>query len=166
LDKLGFHLPSLAVFVVNFVLLLAILYFFAYKRLLAMMDRRSERIREGLEAADKAKEDASRSQERMEQQMLESRRESQRLLEQAREASERYRQEERARAQEEVRDFIGRAREDIQRERDRAVDEVRRHFAGLAITAAEKVVHRSLDENAHKELIEEVLREGGELPRG
>ncbi len=165
-DKLGFHLPSLAVFVVNFVLLLAILYFFAYKRLLAMMDRRSERIREGLEAADKAKEDAAHSQERMEQQMLESRRESQRLLEQAREASERYRQEERARAQEEVRDFIGRAREDIQRERGRAMDEVRRHFAGLAITAAEKVVHRSLDENAHKELIEEVLREGGELPRG
>jgi F-type H+-transporting ATPase subunit b len=165
-DKLGFHLPSLAVFAVNFVLLLAILYFFAYKRLLAMMDRRSERIREGLEAADKAKEDAARSQERMEQQMLESRRESQHLLEQAREASERYRQEERARAQEEVRDFISRARKDIQRERDRAIDEVRRHFAGLAITAAEKVVHRSLDENAHKELIEEVLREGGELPRG
>jgi len=165
-DKLGFHLPSLIVYLINFVLLLAILYFFAYKRLLAMMDRRSERIREGLAAADNAREEAARAQERMEQQITESRRESQRLLEQTREAVERYRQEEHARAKEEARGFIERAREDIQRERDRATEEVRRHFAGLAITAAEKVVHRSLDEDAHRELIEEVLREGEELPRG
>ena len=92
-DKLGFHIPSLVVYAINFALLLTVLYFFVYKRLLAMMDRRSERIREGLEAADKAREEAARSQERMEQQMTESRRESQRLLEQARESAERYRQE-------------------------------------------------------------------------
>ena len=154
-DKLGFHLPSLIVYIVNFVLLLVILYFFAYKRLLAMMDRRSERIRDGLEAADRAREEASHSQQQMEEKMAESRRESQRLLEQARETAERFRQEEQARAKEEVERFIAAAREDIQRERDRAVQEVRRHFAGLAISAAEKVVRRSIDEEAHRELIED-----------
>lgn len=165
-DKLGFNLPSLIVYLVNFVLLLVVLYFFAYKRLLAMMDRRSDRIRQSLEAADKAQEEAARSREQMEKQLAESRREGQRLLEQAREAAEKFRQEERARAQEEVHAFIEKAREDIHRERDLAIDEVRRHFAELAIAAAEKVVRRSLDESAHRELIEEVLRESQELGNG
>jgi len=165
-EKLGFHIPSLIVYIVNFLLLLAILYFFAYKRILGMMDRRSERIRDSLEAADRAREESARAREEMEQRMAESRRESQALLQEAREAAERHRQEEHARVREEVRDFIEKARRDIREERDRAIDEVRRHFAGLAIAAAEKVVRRSLDRNAHTDLIEEVLREGEELPKG
>ena len=166
MEKLGFHIPSLIVYIVNFLLLLAILYFFAYKRILAMMDRRSERIRDSLEAADKAREEAAQTREEMQKRIAESRREGQTLLEQARQAAERHREEAHLRAQEEARAFVERAREDIQVERDRAIDEVRRHFAELAIMAAEKVVRRSLDRDAHKELVEEVLREGEELPRG
>ena len=166
MEKLGFHIPSLIVYIVNFLLLLAILYFFAYKRILGMMDRRSERIRESLEAADRAREEAAQTREEMQGRIAESRRESQALLEQARQAAERYREEERQRAEEEGRAFLERARQDIQLERDRAIDEVRRHFGELAIMAAERVVRRSLDRDAHKELVEEVLREGGELPRG
>ena len=166
MEKLGFHIPSLIVYIVNFLLLLAILYFFAYKRILGMMDRRSERIRESLEAADRAREEAAQSREEMQGRIAESRRESQTLLEQARQSAEKYRQEAHLRAQEEARAFVERAREDIQLERDRAIDEVRRHFGELAIMAAEKVVRRSLDKDAHKELVEEVLREGEELPGG
>jgi F-type H+-transporting ATPase subunit b len=166
LEKLGFHIPSLIVYIVNFLLLLAILYFFAYKRILAMMDRRSERIRESLEAADRAKEEADRAREEMQGQIAESRRESQAVLEQARQAAERHREEAHLRAQEEAKAFLERARRDIELERDRAINEVRRHFSELAIMAAEKVVRRSLDRDAHKELVEEVLKEGGELPEG
>jgi F-type H+-transporting ATPase subunit b len=166
LEKLGFHIPSLIVYIVNFLLLLAILYFFAYKRILAMMDRRSERIRESLEAADRAKEEADRAREDMRGQIAESRRESQAVLEQARQAAERHREEAHLRAQEEAKAFLERARRDIELERDRAINEVRRHFSELAIMAAEKVVRRSLDRDAHKELVEEVLKEGGELPEG
>jgi len=39
------------------------------------------------------------------------------------------------------------------------VAQLRREFAGLAIRAAEKVINRSLDRQAHRELIEEVLEE-------
>jgi F-type H+-transporting ATPase subunit b len=99
----------------------------------------------------------------MDKQMVEARRENQRLLEQARQAAEKFRQEERAKAQDEARAFIEKAREDIQRERDSAIEEVRKHFADLAIMAAEKVVQRSLDRKAHRDLIEEVLKEGDKL---
>ena len=88
------------------------------------------------------------------------------MLDQAREAADRYREEEMTRAREEAQNFVERARDDIQRERDAAVAEVRANFGDLAITAAERVIRRSLDRQAHQELVAQVLEEGGSLSSG
>ena len=166
MEDLGLNFPILITFLVNFLILLAILYMFAYKPILRVMDQRSERIKESLEAADRAREEAARSQQDTTAQLNEARLEGQRLLEQAREMAERYRNDERDRARQEAEAFIARAREDIQRERDAAVQEVRGHFAELAIAAAERVIERSLDRDTHSELIARVLEEGSDLRRG
>ena len=79
--------------------------------------------------------------------------------------AERYRNEEMDRARQEAESFVARAREDIQRERDVAVQEVRGHFADLAISAAERVIERSLDRDTHGDLIARVLDEGDTLSR-
>ena len=163
--SLGFHIPSLIVYLVNFGILLGLLYLFAYKPILRLMDQRSDRIRESLEAADRAREEASRSQQDTQQQINEARIEGQRLLDEARDMAERYRNEEMDRARQEAESFVARAREDIQRERDVAIQEVRGHFADLAISAAERVIERSLDRDAHGDLIAQVLDEGDTLSR-
>lgn len=161
MTQLGINLPTLIVYVVNFGILLAVLYVFAYKPLLRAMDQRSERIRESLAAADRAQAEAASSQAAIQEQLNGARREGQRLLDQAREAADRYREEEMGRARQEADAFIERARADIQRERDAAVEEVRSGFADLAITAAERVIRRSVDRQAHQDLIEQVLDESG-----
>jgi F-type H+-transporting ATPase subunit b len=166
LEELGFNLPSLLVFLVNFAILLVILYFFAYKPILKMLDERSERIRESLEAAEQAKQQAAESEARTQEHLQEARREGQKLLEQARALAEKFREDEMAKAREEAEAFIARARQEIQQERDGAVEEVKRHFAVLAIQAAERVIGQSLDARAHRELIVQVLEEGQEVGRG
>jgi F-type H+-transporting ATPase subunit b len=162
---LGINLPTLIAYLINFAVLLGILFVFAYKPLLRAIDQRSERIRESLAAADQARQDAASSQAAIEEQLNESRRQGQRLLDQAREAAERYREEEMSRARQEAENFVERARADIQRERDAAIDDVRVSFGDLAITAAEQVIGRSLDRQAHEELISQVLEEGNESLR-
>jgi F-type H+-transporting ATPase subunit b len=159
--QLGVNLPTLIVYLVNFLILLGVLYVFAYKPLLRAMDQRSERIRESLAAADRARQEAANSQAAIQDQLNEARREGQRLLDQAREAAERYREEEMGRARAEAEAFIERARADIRRERDAALEEVRLGFGDLAITAAERVIRRSLDRQAHEDLIAQVLEESG-----
>ena len=169
IEDLGINGPSLIAYIINFVLLLGILTLFAYKPLLRVLDQRSERIRESLEAADRAREEATSSREAIEEQLNEARREGQRLMDQAREASERFRGEEMDRARQEAESFVDRARSDIQRERDAAIQEVRANFGDLAITAAERVIRRSLDRQAHEDLISQVLEEGERTsggPRG
>jgi F-type H+-transporting ATPase subunit b len=164
-ESLGLHVPSLIIYLVNFGLLLGLLYLFAYKPILRMMDQRSDRIRESLEAAERARDESARSQEDTQQRLNEARLEGQRLIDQAREMAERYRNEEADKARQEAEAFVARAREDIQRERDAAVQEVRSHFAELAIVAAERVIERTLDRDAHGEIIARVLDEGDNLAR-
>ena len=160
MTELGVNFPSLIAYLFNFAILLGILSLFAYKPLIRLMDQRAERIRESLAAADQARQEASSSREAIEEQLNEARREGQRLLDQAREATERFRGEEMERARNEAEAFVERARTDIQRERDAAITEVRNNFGDLAITAAERVIRRSLDRQAHQELIDQVLEEG------
>ena len=166
LETLGIHFPSLAIYLVNFLLVLLLLYLFAYKPILRLMDQRAERIRESLEAADTARQEAASSQEAIQEQITEARREGQRIMDQAREASERFRTEEMDKARQEAETFVERAKEDIARERDTALQEVRASFGDLAITAAERVIRSSLDRKAHEGLINQVLEEGESLRRG
>ena len=164
--ELGINLPLLIAYLVTFVILLAILYWFAYKPLMGAMDQRTERIQEGLSAAERAREEAASSQAAIEEQLNEARREGQRLMDQAREAAQRFRDSEMDRARQEAEAFAERARADIQRERDAALEDLRASFGDLAITAAERVIRRSLDRQAHEELITQVLEEGESLRRG
>jgi len=162
---LGFHLPSLVVYLVNFTILLVILYAVGYKPILRMLDQRSESIRESVEAVERVRQEAATQQAELEKRLDEGRQEGQVLLAQAREMADRYREEERAKARQEAEAFITRARVDIRQERDEAIDEVRRHFAELAILAAERVIERSLDEGAHRDIIERVLEETSGINR-
>ena len=166
LETLGIHFPSLAIYLVNFLLVLLLLYLFAYKPILRLMDQRADRIRESLEAADTARQEAASSQEAIQEQITEASREGQRIMDQAREASERFRTEEMDKARQEAEAFVERAKQDIARERDTALQEVRASFGDLAITAAERVIRSSLDRQAHEELINQVLEEGESLRRG
>ena len=165
MTELGVNLPSLIAYLVNFLILLGILYLFAYKPLVRLMDQRAERIRESLEAADQARQEAATSREAVEEALNEARQQGQRLLDQTREAAERYRAEEMDRARQEAANFVLRARAEIQRERDAAIEEVRSNFGDLAITAAERVIGRSLDRQAHEALIAQVLEEGADIRR-
>ena len=166
LETLGIHFPSLLIYLINFLLVLALLFLFAYKPILRLMGQRADRIRESLEASERAREEAASSQAAVEEQLVEARREGQRIMDQAREVAERFRADEMDRARGEAENFVSRAQADIQRERDAAIEEVRASFGDLAITAAERVVRRSLDRQAHEDLIAQVLEEGESLRRG
>ena len=159
MDALGINLPGLITQIISFGILFFILSKLLYKPLVSLMDQRAEKIREGLEASDMAREQAARSEEAIQQQLVEARVEGQKLVSEARETADKFREEEMVRVRDDIELERVRAEANIQRERDAAIEDLRREFAGLAISAAEKVVRSSLDEEGHKELIDSVLEE-------
>jgi F-type H+-transporting ATPase subunit b len=156
---LGINLPVLIAQIVNFTILLVVLRIVAWGPLTRMLDERRERIAESLSAADQAKAQAAESERNIHDQIEASRREGQALVAQAQEIAARIQSEARTVAQADADAMLGRARNEIQLERDQAIAELRKEFADLTIAAAEKVINQSLDRNQHRRLIDEALAE-------
>jgi len=162
-DALGVSVPGLLAQFINFILLLLILRAIAYKPILRMLDQRSERIRESMERAEAVKLQAARTEEEFARRLTDARREGQEIITQAEKIADRLRQEEMDKTRQEVEQLRAKALEDIDRERERAVTELRRQVADLALFAAGRVVGRSLDQSSHYRLVDEALAEAEKL---
>jgi F-type H+-transporting ATPase subunit b len=163
---LGVDLMSLIVYLINFGILLLVLYFVAYKRLLGMLDQRSKKIKDSLEEAERAREASAQSQADVQQALEQNRHESQRILSEAREMADQFRQHEADKAREQATQIVERAKVEIERERDMAVEQVREELANLTVIATERVIHKSLDPKTHQDLIDEVLKSSNTFRKG
>lgn len=159
MGELGINIPLLVAQVINFFVVLLVLRLFLYRPVLNLLDRRAQRVREGLEAADQSKERAAQTEQEVAQQLEEARRQGQALVAQAQETANRIQEEARGQARRDGETLLERARNEIQLERDQAIAELRREFADLTVSAAEKVIGQSLDRQAHRRLIDETLAE-------
>ncbi len=166
MEGLGINLPTLLAQIVNFLLLLGLLYLFAYKPILRMFDERANRIKESMEETESIKEQAARAGEEAKKRIEVASREGQELVARSVRTGEEIRQKAQQEARPEAEALITRARLEIQRERDEAIDELRKEFTDLTIVAAEKVIEQSLDREAHRQLIDKVLEESTILKKG
>ncbi|MEE8318822.1 MAG: F0F1 ATP synthase subunit B [Dehalococcoidales bacterium] len=165
LIDLGFNLPVLLAQVVNVGLLFVLLYLFAYKPVMRMLDERSRRIKESLAQADSVREQAAQAETEVKKQLEAASRDGQEKIARAVQIGEEVKQKAQLEARQEAEALITRARSEIHRERDEAIDEVRKEVADLTILAAEKVIDQSLDKPAHRRLIDKVLAESEALKK-
>ncbi len=166
MEGLGISLPTLIAQLINFIILFVLLCFVAYKPLMKMLDGRSRKVKESMEQTEYIKEQAAKTGEEVTRRIAEAGKEGQKIIDQAVKAGEETRREVRREAEKEAERLIARTRVEIQRERDEAIGELRKEFADLTILAAEKVIDRSLDKEAHRQLIEKALEESSALKKG
>ena len=166
LAGLGISLPTLLAQIVNFAILFWLLYLVAYKPIMRMLDERSRKVQESMEQTEYIKEQAEHAEEETKKRIEAGSKEGQEVIARAVRTGEEVRQQAQQEAREEGESLITRARVEIQRERDDAIDELRKEFADLTILAAEKVIDRSLDKEAHRQLIDKTLEESTTLRKG
>jgi len=157
LEALGVRPDLLITQILNFAILLFLLQRFLYKPMLNMLHERRERIRESLAEAERVREEAERQRQEYERELARQRQESQERIQRAMQASEEAREQIIAEARREAEEIKARAREEIEYERRQALEELRLQVADLAILAARKVLDGALDEEAHRQLIQEFI---------
>ena len=165
LEGLGVNLPTLLAQIVNFTILLGLLYLVAYKPIMRLLDERSDKIKQSMEQTETIKEQAEQAEAETRKQIEAARKEGQEVIARAVKAGSEVRQKTQQQAKEEAGSLLNRARAEIQRERDEAITELRKDFADLTIMAAGKIIDRSLDKQAHRELIDKVLAESTTLKK-
>lgn len=157
LEALGINTTWLLAQVINFGLLLFLLSRIAYKPVLNMLDTRKRKIQESLDYAESVKKQAAEQQKEFDRRLEEARREAQAASAVAAQAGEKEREAILAQAREDARKMIAQAKEQIEYERKQMLAELRHQVVQLSLLAAQKVVSQSLDEPAHRRLINDFL---------
>jgi F-type H+-transporting ATPase subunit b len=144
---------------VNFLILAGILYKFLFKPLTNFMEKRAEGIRHSLEEAKRARDEVVRARAEYEESLRATRQEAAAL----RQRMEREITEERERlvqqSREEAQRLLTQARAEIEQEVRRAKAELRGEAVNLSLTAAERLLQRSMTDEDHRRLAEQYIEE-------
>ena len=163
--SLGINLPLLVVFIVNFIVLLALLRLFLYKPVMKVLDERAQRTKEAMDLAEATKKEYEQAKGEVQKQIEKGRQEAQAVITQAIQVGERLKEESRQETAKQTQVMIDRARSELEAERDKIVGDLRREFVDISIAAAEKVIKETLDREKHRKLIEETLQESVTLKK-
>lgn len=140
-----------------FLALLGILWKFAWGPILSAADEREKGIQAALDEAARRNEEATRLLEEHRQQLADARRQANELIADGKAAGERVRREIEEKARAEGQAMVERARGEIERERDAALDMLRRESVELAMAAASQLLHEKIDQPKDRELVERFL---------
>jgi len=143
--------------VVIFTSLLIVLWRFAWGPILAAVEAREKGIQDALDEAKSRQEEAEKLLAEHKAQLSDARRQAQEILTEGREAAGRLGKELEGKAREESEAILTRARAEIEREKEAALDILRRESVDLALAAASKLLHVKLDDEQDRKLVMEYV---------
>jgi len=145
--------------IVVFLGLLFILGKFAWRPILDAVEAREEGIQGALDEAARQHAEAEKLLAEQRKELADARRQASELLSQGKAAGEKVRKEIEEKAREEAQGIVDRAREEIGRERDAALDTLRKESVDLALAAASRLLQERLDQPKDRALIERYLED-------
>ena len=149
--------------IINFFVLLAILYKFLYKPILGMIDSRKEEVANNLSHADASRKEAEDMFADYKRQLSEATSEAAEILTKANKAAEEAKNALISQARDEAAAISVKAQQEIGREKEKALKEVRDEIAGLAVLAAGKVLEKSITKEDHEKLVNDFVSQVGNL---
>ena len=161
MGELGVDVWKLVVQIVAFLLFVVLLWRLALGPIVAMLDARSDKIRESVAAAETMQQELRATAARNEEVLAQARVEAQQVLTNAREAADGVLSRAREEAGRQSDEYLARAEATLRTETEQARLQLRQEIAGLAVSAATKIVRKELDPATQTRLIEETLAEAG-----
>ncbi|CQR70625.1 ATP synthase subunit b, sodium ion specific [Sporomusa ovata DSM 2662] len=155
--------------IINFLILVAILTKVAYKPLMQALADRQAKIADSLETAEQEKQAAEKLKQEYLAQLAEARTQAQAIVEKAAKLAEQTKEEILKEAREESIRLVKTTQEEIARERERAIAELKGEVVTLAVAAASKIIAQNIDEQANAKIVDDFInkldgKEIGGLP--
>ena len=154
---LDVHGGLLAWTVLTFVLLLVVLKKVAWGPILDALEARENEIKEALNAAEKAREEAKRVSSDYEDAIRKAQAEAQQIISDAKTAGEKVKLDLEAVASEKADEIIEKAKAQIDAERIKVISEIKAVAVEISLSAAAKVIEKNLDSDDNRKLVNEAL---------
>ena len=147
--------------VINLLIFYFLLRKFLFKPVLGMMERREQMIKDDLDNAKKASEEAEQIKAEYEAKLSEAQAEAVKITTTAKQRADKESAEIVEDAKAEAAHLIADAQKTIERDRDAALSAAKEQIAGLAVMAASRVLEKNIDEESNREFAEQLLAEVG-----
>jgi F-type H+-transporting ATPase subunit b len=134
---------------------------FAFPAIKKSLAARQEKIRNDLEAAETARDEAEEERAQYEGKLAEARTEANRIIEEARQAAEGVRGDLIAKAEADATGVRARAQDEARLAQERAMADLRARVTDLSIELAEKIVERNLDADTQRALVDSYISSVG-----
>jgi F-type H+-transporting ATPase subunit b len=158
-ETFGVDWPHLGAQIVSFIIVCTVLYFLAYKRVLAMLEERRQRIAEGLANAEKSKAELARTEAQRLEVLAQANAQANKLIEEARAAAARVQEQETQKAIATAEQIIAKAREAAEADHARMLAELKREVGRLVVQTTATVTGKILTPEDLRRLSEETVRQ-------
>jgi F-type H+-transporting ATPase subunit b len=154
----GVDWPHLIAQIISFGIVCALLYRYAYRPVLAMLEARREEIAAGLANAEKIKAELARTEAQRQEVMAAANAQMTRLIEEAHAAAARVQQQETQKAIAAAKDIVDKARQATEAEHARMLAELRREVGRLVVQTTAAVTGKVLTPEDQRRLAEETAK--------
>ena len=148
---------------INLVVLYLLLRHFLFKPVTNLMEQRTKAIEDGLSQAEEAKQAAKTLKEENEAKLAQVRGQADQIVAQARNQGQREYDQIISSAQADAQAIRADAQAQMEAERRQMLQNAQQQVAALALLAAAKVSGRAMDSDGDRDMVEDFLREAGDL---
>jgi len=154
----GVDWPHLLAQIISFGVVCALLYVFAYRRVLAMLEERRQQIALGIANAEKIKAELDRTEAQRQQVMMAAHVQATQVINEARTAAVRVLEQETQKALAAAQQIMTKAHHAAAQDHDRMLAELKREVGRLVVQATTMVTGRLLTPEDHRRLAEETSK--------
>lgn len=159
IEALGLDYRILIAQLVNFGILVFVLYKLGYKPIIKFVQERTSKIEQGIEDAKQAEAKLNQATADHEAIVTKAHHEAQIMIQQAKEAAEQQATIVADQKKAELMRMIEKAKADIATERERALRETKNQAVEIVLLATEKLIKEKVDSAADKVYLEKVVAE-------
>lgn len=163
LNTLGINFKLVIVQGIGFLILLFVLKKFLFGKISAMINARTDEVKNTYEKTEKDKAEAERLRLEYQSKLAEAESEAARRVQEAINEGNRFSEELVKRAKEEVEQLRVKAKESIEQERKKALTEIRNQVVTLSILASSKIIQQSINQKTAEKLVDDFIEEIGEI---
>ena len=156
-SQLGIEPVHLLIQILGFLVLYWLLSKFLFGPVQTMLATREEQIKSRLDEAEEKRQEMIRMRDDYEARVADIEAESRERIEEAMGQAQVARDELLSHAREQAQRIMERGHAEIQREKEKALVEIRDRVAELAVITAGQLIRRELDEPIHRQLAEEII---------
>jgi F-type H+-transporting ATPase subunit b len=158
-ERFGLDWPHFLAQVVSFLIVTALLYRFAYKPILGVLEERRQRIAESLANAEKIKAELAKTESARQEVLQQANAQATRFIEEARATAAKLREQETQRAIAAAEQIMAKAREAAAADHARMLGDLKREVGRLVVQTTAAVTGKVLTPEDQRRLAEETSRQ-------